>query len=168
MAEDRFANIATFTVTESAAGTITFTELNTQLGFISGRRPIAMLVDEIDFFIAPASMALIAGDGDQIAMGVTLSNNVTDLGDLTDRRILNSMYVRREDAGTAATVMMTKMPIVHQFFPPLIHAEKLMYLGIVSSSLATPATGLARIYYRTIELSDAELVELTEVFRLVG
>ena len=169
MAEDRYANIATVSVTESAPGTLTFTELRTGMGIQANRKTaVAMLIDQIDYFVAQGAFALMTTAQDRIQMAITISNGIINLVDISDRRILHSAEMTRVDLGTAGSGIMVNMPLTHQFFPPLILAEKSLYLGVDSVGLAAVVALNARIYYRTTDLNDSELLEISEVFRLVS
>ena len=166
---DRYANIATFNVTESAAGTLTFAELRTNAGIdASRRRATAILVDEIDYFPNRATAALMTTAGDDQLFGLTISDGVTDLQDMSDSRILHSARITRVDWGTAGSAQFEYAPLVFQFFPPLITAERSIYLGLESAGLASASNLRARMYYRTVEITDGEFLEIAEVFRLVG
>lgn len=168
MATDKFANIATIEVTASAANTLTFQALQTGLGIRANRKSAdAMIVDQIDYFPAGNSIAEMTTTSDQIAFALTISNAVGNLEDITDRRTLHSGSVRRLDFGTAAGGQLVRLPFRHQFFPPLITAEATIYLGTLSSGLASANVLRCRIYYRVVELSQGEFLELAEVFRLV-
>jgi hypothetical protein len=165
---DTYANIFTFAVTQSAANTLTFAELQTNLGIQPVRGSIvAMIVDSIEYDLTNG-FAELAGDTDVVQAALTISNQVTDLTDMTDRRILHLSSIKRVDAGTAASSTHYVGPTRFDFNPPMIHAEKSMYLAVDSTSLANPCTIRCRGYYRLVTLTDAELIELTEVFRLVG
>jgi len=169
MAEDRFANIATLTLAESAAGTLTFQELRTGVGIEPDRKSAnAMAIDEIDYFVGVTALAQMTASTDRIDYAITVSNAVTDLTDFSDRRILHSGFLLRTDLGTAASSWVHRMPLVHQFFPPLITADKSLYLGVVGTGLASAILMKARIYHRIVEISQGEFIELAEVFRLVG
>ena len=169
MAIDRFANIATILVTASGANTLTFQELRTQVGIESDRKSAqAMIVDEIDYMPNPGALNEMTVAADRIDFALTISNAVTDLNDITDRRILHSGYFLRTDFGTAAAAALQKMPFVFQFFPPLITAERSLFLAVNSVGLASAAQMRARIYHRIVRVSQSEFLELAEVFRLVG
>lgn len=165
---DRFANLAMLRVTQSAANTITFATLELNIGLLPTRQgAVAMVIDQLDYFYR--NQELMTADTDIQLMGVTISDSVTDLSDPTDRRILHTTELQRFDLGGAAgNPQVIERPRTFQFFPPIIHAEKRLYLGLDSTGLASAATGDVRIYYRLVQLTPAELVELTEVFRLVG
>jgi len=169
MSEDRFANIATLELTLSGANTLTFQELRTNTGIDADRKSAtALLIDEIDYFVGTAVLAEMTASGDVIVGGLTISNAVTDLTDFTDRRILDTFLYQRGDLGTAASGWMHTFPLRHQWFPPMIVGERSVFLGMVTTGLASAAVLRCRIYYRVVTLTQGEFIEIAEVFRLVG
>jgi len=166
---DKYANIATIELTMSAANTLSFQELITNLGITPDRnKASAMIVDEIEYSPSIAGIAEMTTASDRFEMALCISNAVSDLNDITDRRILHSSTYLRTDHGTAGNSVMTKLPFVYQFFPPLITAERKIYLACNTVGLASAAVLRARIYYRQVEISQGDFIELAEVFRLVG
>ncbi len=166
---DRFANVASIRVTESAASTLTFALLNTNMGFIGRRdQALAMVIDEVQFHITPAAIGELNAEGDSIGIALTVSDLVTDLLDLTDRRIIAQKQWVRADYGTAASGETLVTPLEKQFFPPFITAERSLYLGIAGISMASAIVAQCRILFRVETLQAAELVELSEVFRLTS
>ena len=166
---DKYANIMTFDVTETAAGTVTFGEVVTNVGIDSSRKKgVAILVDQVNYFPSAAGLGQMTSAGDDILASLTISSGVTDLEDMADRRILDGFRMTRVDFGAAAAAQIFKVPVIHQFFPPLIFAERSIYLGVQSSGLASATRITARVLYRTVEINAEEFVEIAEVFRLVS
>jgi len=99
---------------------------------------------------------------------LTISSSVTDLRDMGDRNILDMGELTRIDFGTAAGATILKMPIRHQWFPPLITAERRLFLAVQGVSMAAAAQVRARMFYRTERITEGEFLEIAEVFRLVG
>lgn len=166
---DKYANIATFSVLMSAANTLTFVELLTGLGIEPDRKSArGMLIDEIDYMPAGNMINEMTTALDVINYALSISNAPTDLNDMTDTRILHTGRLQRQDLGTAATAWVHKLPLVYQFFPPLVTAERRIYLGADSVGLASAGTIRARMYYRAVEITQADFIELAEIFRLVG
>ena len=169
MASDKYANIATVSVTESAADTLTFQELRTQAGIDSSRKKAtALIIDEIDYQIERATLGAMGAASDSLMFAITLSNAITDLLDISDRRILHAGYIMRQDFGTAGSAGMFQSPLVYQFFPPLITADRSLYLGVQGAATGIANTLRVRIYHRVAEITEGEFIELAEVFRLVG
>jgi len=166
---DRFANIARFTVTESAANTLTFSSLQTNMGFIGRRdQALAMVIDEIQYSPNFAMLQDLDVEGDAITMGITDSELVTDLSDLNDQRVLDFQSLSILVVGAATSIAIVGTPFRKQFFPPLITAARQLFFGLAGLSLAAAGTARSRILYRVETLTAAELVELSEVFRLTG
>ena len=167
---DKYANILTAFVDQSAANIITFTEINTGLGIEPDRKTArAMIIDEIEYHPRMLTgISQMTTHLDQMIAGITLSNNVSDLEDVTDRRILHAVNYFRFDGGTAANLVFERLPWIYQFFPPLITAERKIYLGFDSVGLAAATRMTIRVYYRVVEIQQADFIELAEVFRLVG
>lgn len=166
---DRFANIASLETTMSAANTLTFSSINTNMGFLGRRdQALAMVIDEIQYSIPASAVTEMTTNADLISMAITTSSLVSDLGDLTDQRLLDFFLLMRADFGTAAGGQLVQTGFRNQFFPPLITAERTLFLGISSVGLASAAKIRARILFRVETLTAAELVELSEVFRLTG
>lgn len=166
---DKYANIMTFQVTETAAGALTFATVETNVGIDSSRKTgVAILIDEIDYYFKMADINLLAAEPDSIRMGLTISSGVTDIQDYQDRRILHSALLGVNTLGAQASGELVKMPMPYQFFPPLIMAERQIHFGIQSASLASAASGSCRVYYRTVQIMAEEFVEIAEVFRLVS
>ena len=166
---DRFANIASIQTVMSAANTTTFASLATNMGFLGRRdQALAMIIDEIQYSPSVAALGEMTAAADNIQMALCNADTPTNLEDLTDRRILDFWEITRVDLGTAASAQLVEVPMRKQFFPPLITAERTLFLGIGSNGLTTAITGFCRILYRVETLTGAELVELSEVFRLTG
>lgn len=166
---DRFANFASIEVTQSAANTLTFASLATNMGFLGRRdQALAMIIDEIQYSPGAAGLALMTGNQDDIIIGLTTSDQILDLEDLTDNRLLDFHGIFRIDLGTAASASLEQFPWRKQFFPPIITAERTLFAACNSSGLASALTVRLRILYRVETLSGSELVELSEVFRLTS
>ncbi len=166
---DRFANIASIEVVESSANTLTFASLNTNMGFIGRRdQALAMVIDEIQWRPDHTAIIALLANADRIRMALTISNQVTDLTDLTDRRILATFEQSIVVVGTATSIAFYRSPVKDQFFPPLITAERTLYLAAHGVSLTTVITAQVRILFRVETLTAGELVELAEVFRLTS
>jgi len=164
--EDRYTNLASGIVTETAAGTMTFTELVTGVSLGVG---VGMLIDQIDYEFSDSTIADLVAAGDRVAAGWFTSNS-PDAINLDDRRLIHKHGLFVEPViGTAASGGKPyQQPVVYQFFPPMIIAAPRIYLGIKSTSLAAAAVIISRLYFRYIDLDTREYLELAEAFILVG
>ena len=164
--QDKFGNLASAEVVESGAGTLTFTELVTGISLGAGK---GIIIDQIDYSVAVATRALMTTATDWIAFGWCTSDAVTAATlNINNSRILHFARESRIDMGTAGSGVLVQDPRVYQFFPPLIFASPRIYLYAMGSGLASPGTVRSRIYYRNIDLTDKEYLELAETFVLVG
>lgn len=165
MAEDRYANILSGEIQTPTANTIAFQEFTTGVGLQSKQ---GMIIDQLDYFPSTTSVTEMTAVGDTINYGFTVSNGVTTLEDFTDRRIIHSAKLVRTDFGTAAAAQLLSMPLSYQFFPPLVIAEPRIYLAAASVGLANANLLRARMYFRFIELTDRNILEIAQSFTLIG
>jgi len=164
MAEDRFANIFTADLTMSGVGALTFSELN--FG-ISLRDRIAIVIDQLFFFPTTGSLLEFTTVGDNLVFGISVSDQVTDLADWGDRRILYSSKLERFDFGTAASGTHLITPIRVDFAPPLISLPNRIYFGLDATGLASAARMILRMHFRTVKITqDQQLIEILESFQL--
>lgn len=166
---DRFANIASIETIESAANTLTFNSLSTNMGFLGRRdQALAMVIDEVQWRPGVAAIVDMDAEGDALTMALCVSNAVPDLTDLTDRRILANFQLGVSVVGAATNHVLFTQPWRDQFFPPLITAERTLFLGVQGVSLAAAIIAQIRLLFRVETLTAGELVELAEVFRLTS
>lgn len=163
MAEDRYSNILAGTVTETGANTITFDEINLPVSLATRR---GILIDEVRYFPNAAALNDLVAEGDVITAGVVTSENVTDLNDPTDRRILDQFALTAHVNGTAASGLVAKAPYIHQLFPPIIFAGQRIFFALAGVGLDAAATMRFRLHYRFIDLTPAEYLEIAETFQL--
>ena len=163
-AEDRFANVFTASVTMTGANALTFAEL--QFG-ITLRDRIAIAIDEILFYPSSAVIAEMTATGDLVDLGLCTSDQITNIADLADRRILyNSRFIRL-DYGTAAAAQMIYLPIKVEFNPPMISLPNRLFFGMDTVGLASAGGCTMRMHYRTVNITqDQQLIEVLEAFQL--
>jgi len=160
MAEDRFANIFTASVTMSAANTLTFAELN--FG-ITLRDRIAIVVDQVFWYPSSNAYGFMTTAADRLIMAVTISDSITDISDLTDRRMFFHKGLIRADWGTAGAADLLEVPLISEFTPPLIILPNRIFLGLNSVGLASPVSCTIRMHYRTVSITqDQQLIEVLE------
>lgn len=163
--EDRFANLAGASVTESAANTLTFQEIQFGIGLGAG---VALLIDQIDYFINNLGTLFVA-DQDQVYMALCARNDLTDLSTEFNNRSVLHLATQMFDFTTSGQSYV-QQPWQHQFAPPLIVATNRgsLYLAAQGVSLPSAATVYVRIYFRYIKLKSEEYLELAEAFNLMG
>lgn len=163
MAEDRYANILAASVTESGANTLTFQEILLPVSLATRQ---GILIDEIRYYPGFAALNDLVADGDVLTMGITTSDGVTSLGDPADRRVLDVCLLIGTVNGAPASGFISKVPIIHQLFPPMIYAGQRLYLAVAGTSLAAAAAVSMRLHYRFLALNAQEYLEIAETFQL--
>lgn len=164
--DDRFANMVAASVTLSAANTETFTEMPTG---ISLAQRLGLVIDEIRYYPNAGCFQELDVAGDILMMGITTSNNVTDLQDLSDQRIVDSLVYHVHQAGTAGGTAeevrtVHEIPIIHTFNPPIIFAGPRLYFMLDSAGFAAAQTARVRIHFRYIDLKLEDYLEIAETF----
>ena len=166
MAEDRFANVYTSDLTTSAANTLTSQQLNFGLNL---RDKIAIVIDQIYFYIAGSVISEMTTTGDVIGMAITMGDQVSSVfsGNLGDRRIVYLHEFRRMDFGTAAAAELLTMPLKAEFMPPILVLPTRLFFMINTAGLANPAQIVMRMHYRTVNITQQDqLIEVLETFQL--
>jgi len=164
MAEDRFANIFTVDLTMSGANALTFQEM--QFG-ITLRDRIAIVIDELYYFPTAASLDEMTTLGDSLFWTISISDQPTDIRDLSDRRLLYTKQIKRNDFGTAAGAQLITLPLKESFSPPLIVLPNRIFLGMDTVGLASAARAFIRMHYRTVSITqDQQLIEVLEAFQM--
>lgn len=161
--DDRFQNVLTAQVLASAANVLTFAEVQTGASLGLG---LGLVIDTMDFWPNNTSLAEMTAANDRIVMAWCTSDQVDDLEDPSDSRIIHAMSYARRDAGTAANALFQLTPFHHEFTPPRIVAIPRVYLATISAGLASANRVFARLGFRYIKLTDKEYLELAETFLL--
>lgn len=161
LTDDRFRNVLSAEVIMSAADTLTFAEVQT--GASLGMR-LGLVIDAIDFYPPASGYALMTTAGDAISMAWTTSDQVTDLNDEADSRIIHPVKIVRVDFGTAASAQLTHLPMHVEFTPPIIVASPKLFLAADSNGLASALTVRSRMAFRFISLNAQEYLEIAETF----
>lgn len=165
-AEDRFSNIASGSVTESGANVLTFTELQTGIGLGQG---IGMLIDQLDYYPSDNALADLVAAGDSLNMGWTVNNTVASINPDVSGVIHQCRLSVEPVIGSAASGGSPFLvPMVFQFFPPMIIAAPRIYMAVQGNSLAAASVVRFRMYFRYLPLSAQDYLELAEAFVLVG
>lgn len=164
---DTYVNLAFGDVTESAANTLTFSEIQTSISIFE---KVAWVIARIEWYIPAAVYNLMSADSDLIQAAVTASNNLSDLG-LDSASVIDLLEVQQEYAGTPANAFYIHNPIVRDFSTlpggGRIVAPRPLYVGLKMTGAATPGTISARIMFRQFVMTPAEYLELVDFYRIV-
>lgn len=162
---DQFPQYASLTVSESAANTLTFAQLQTG-GILFDRR--AFVIHRIEYNFDAATN--IAASADSVIMGLAVSNQLAAISQ-ADPNVIDFMQLRRVDFGTAASGQLYTTPWVRDFtdLPGkgiILPSHPLFgYVQGVSSPAAV-TLGI-KFYYTIMELSAEDFIELVEAMRVI-
>jgi len=162
--DDRFANVGAAQVTESAANTITFQELQFPISLGAG---VGLLIDQIDYYL---TNDLVVAAGDFVHMAWSLRDDVTTLVSSFNQRSIIHTCFKQIVVLSAVGFETDRWPWTYQFFPPLLVAPNRgrLFLGVQGVSLSAAAIVQSRIYTRYLPLTDRDYLELAEAFDLIG
>ncbi len=164
---DKYSNLAYATVTETGANTLTFSEIQTGMSTFD---KVAWIIHEIWYFMSVTDLNKIVANGDEIVMGLSVSNKMTtpDLSDVA------TVDVKRLDTflfGSPTSAQLYEMPFKSSFSQMpgggLIVPPRPIYLFAQGQSVATACTVQARIFFTCLNLSPADYWELVEARRMI-
>lgn len=166
-AADQFANIAYLSVTESAANTLTFAQL--QMATMMMDAKYALIIHRAEWFIG--DLASLNSSTDRINIALTLTDRITDIGDQSQPEVLFYQRIARFDLGAAATGNFVDFPKSRDFtnLPGtgiLVPADRL-YIGIQGAGAAAAMQVNMRLYYTVKELETADYWDLIEARRVM-
>lgn len=158
---DTYANVFAGTITESAANTLTFSELQTGLNIFD---KVGLLVNRIEWDVNDV-LDEVAGSGDGVNLGLSASNAWSTVS-LTERSVIQVVRQRRKDMGTPATAEYLEEILTYDFSElpggGLLITPRPLYAFVQGVSLANPVTVTFRMYFTVIQLKGEEYFELLE------
>lgn len=159
---DKYANILSAEVTV-AAGDTAFTEVN--LGVSLGQG-MGVLIDQIDYDVSVGALDDMQTDSDTLQLAWT-TTNADDSLTITKKHVIDQFNLTYLGIGTPGNGEFIEKPWVRKFDPPIIVAAPKIYLAVATGGV-TAGGCYSRIYYRFIDLSAQEYLEIAESFILVG
>lgn len=163
---DKYANKAFGTVVESAANTLTFHEIQTNVEVFSKR---AWIVSRIEWFISGTELQKIAAADDKIQLALVASNAISALT-LDNPAVIDLMEIMLWFS-TAVGYVPIIDPIARDFSQlpggGLIIAPRPLYLAAKGTSLATAVTASMRFYFQVLDLTADNYLELVDFYRIV-
>jgi hypothetical protein len=164
--KDQYANKFYGTVTESAANTLTFSEIPTNVDIFSKQ---AWILHRLDWYIPAASRDLILANLDEIMVALTNSNKVSTI--TPDNPSVIDLYKLGGHFSTGVGYNYRDEPLIRDFTAlpggGLIIAPRPLFIAIQGVSLATAATGAVRGYFTQKVLSADEYLELVDFYKIV-
>lgn len=164
---DNFTSQAVFNVTESGSNTLTFEKLETGLSVYD---KIGWVIQRIDWKFNIGSFALMNTSGDFLTAALTITNTLSTLGD-ENPAVLDIVKFGRHDIGTAASGLIINPLFVHDYSTlsggGILTLPNPLYVGVVGYGLSGPASIIARLFFKAIELSDTDYFNLVQARQLL-
>lgn len=171
--KDKFANMATIHLLESAAGTLTWAKLETGIALFE---KVAWLISRLEFFLQTRDSTNFAAEADTCLWALCASNTIATLGlgaTITNPAVIYGQRIKRTDFGAAATGHLVTDPQIIDFSTMpgggILVPPNPLYGAIQGANAPTVMEGFLRIYYTNYTLSNAdEYWELVESRRVIS
>ncbi len=156
---DNYANVAYGSVTESAANTLTFSQVQMGVGLFQG---IAMLIHRVQWHPTSTALRELVAATDEMQLALTTSNRLAAIYDVNDPAII---AVKRLVAIGVATGSY-ELPLMSDFtmLPgggKLVPANPL-WVGCKMGGAAAAATIRIQIDFTFVTLDDKDYLELLQ------
>ncbi len=157
--KDAYANVAFGTVTQSAANTLTFGQVQMGVGLFEGK---AMLIHRIKYRPTSTALREIVTNADRIIVGLTTSNRLSAIFDVADPAIID----QKDIVGIGVGVEPYQLPLVTDFtmLPgggKLVPANPL-WVACMSQGFAAAAILRVDLEFTFVELSPQDYLEVIQ------
>jgi len=164
---DRFANKFYGTVVESAANTLTFKEIQTNVDTFSKR---AWVLHRLEWYIPAAQIDKLTASGDFLDCALVSSDKLAALS-LASAGVIDLFTLAAAPVYTGVGFTTQQMPFIRDFSEMpgggLIIAPRPLYLAVKGTSLASALTVELRGFFTNLELNADEYLELVDFYRIV-
>lgn len=164
-ATDKYPSVLYDSVTESAANTITFEEVNVGLNIFD---KVGLLISRIEY---TDWLLQIIADGDSLEWGLTASNQLTAL-DPSETSVIDYNRVSLNAVGTPAIALERVEPYVKDFSTlpggGLLITPKPLYLVADGANCSNPNVVKMRMFFTIVKLQPSEYFELLESRQFFG
>ena len=164
---DRFANRIYAQVTESVAGTLAFSEINTNMSIFDKQ---AFVLHRLEYYPRTEDLNLMVSNSDYIEYALTASNTITTL-DLANPAVIDVHKIGCWFS-TAVGHESTFQPFSRDFtgLPGggLICAPRPLYLAARGISLAATVQVTMRAYFSILEMSAEDYLDLVDFYRVLA
>lgn len=166
-AAGEFTSQALLSVTQSAANTLTSEKLETG---ISVYDKVGWVIQRVEWSLGNATYGFFNASGDSVTAAITMTNQLTAIADENPALICVNRWLRT-DFGTAASGEIKNLFQAVDYSTlsggGLLVLPNPIYLTVTSNSLTDVGTVIARVYYKAIELSDADYFNLVQARQLL-
>jgi len=166
--KDKFVNMATIQLTESAANTLTFKKLETGISLFE---KVAWIIHRVEYLFSAASYATFNGSGDVVEYGLAASDQITALA-ITNAAVIDYGFLARLDLGTAASGNFYESPLIRDLttlpMGGILVPPNPLYLAVKGTGLSAATILTARFFYTTYVLTPDDYWELVEARRIIS
>ncbi len=169
---DEFANVATITVTETGANTLTWKKLETG---ISLTEKVAWIINRVEYFVTGNVSTDFNAANDRLFVALSVAQTAATLvtaAAYVDPTILDLYVLSREDIGAAASGLLMERPYIKDFSTlpggGIIVPPTPLFMGAQGVSLANAQTVVVKMYYTLINLSTDQYWQLVEARRVIS
>jgi len=163
---DTFANKFYGKVIESAANTLTFAEIPTNVDVFSKR---AWVLHKLEWYLSGSMTGIMNSNGDQVQVGLCSSDKASALS-LDDSGVIDLLTYKMELA-SAVGLFIKEEPLIRDFnnMPGggLIIAPRPLYIAVKGTGAASAVTAEVRGYFTAVDLNADEYLELVDFYRIV-
>jgi len=163
---DKFVNRARAGVTQTAANTLTFAQLQSNVSLFD---KVAMVIHKVDWWISSTNLGELGADLESLDMLLTTSNQISTVTLTNPAIICRKSLVDLVES--AVGFQLLEQPLQSDFsnLPGggLIVPANPIYIGLASSGLATAGVAEALIYFTWLQMTPDEYWELVESTRII-
>lgn len=165
--KDKFANKFYGSVTESAANTLSFAEIPTNVDVFAKS---AWVLHRLEWYIPEAVWDLLVASADSVQIALTSSRQISTLK--LDNSAVIDLLELMEVTWNATSILISQNPIIRDFtgLPGggLIIAPRPLYIAVKGTSLTAAVDAELRGYFTRLDLTADEYIELVDFYRIVG
>ena len=165
---DKYANIINVTVTETAANTLTFQEI--EVGFSMFER-VGLLIHRVEYAPEDAAYNSLISSGDTLKCALTASNTIDTINP-SERAAIDTIRWHAKDVGTVADLMVYQIPAVKDFsnlpMGGILIAPRPLYVGAEATGFSAAISVQVRLYFTVVSMADSDYFELLESRRFYG
>jgi len=165
---DQYPQHMRLQVTQSAADTLTFSQVNLGIALFDYA---GLIINRIEYFYSRAIFSELTTNADYVQAGITGADTIDDLG-IVRPQVYDVSTIFTYISGTPAVSSPWASPIVKDFsqFPgggQLVPAQD-VYIGMDSSGMSAVYACDVRLWYQIIQLKAEDYLELAQRLRVIS
>lgn len=165
---DKWANVAYGEVVESAANTLTFSEIPTNVSIFE---KAAWIISRLEWYLSAAMYNMLDADGLGINMALTATSQLNALT-LDSPGVVDLMEIHQDFIGAPTKATYHFAPVTRDFSTMpgggRIVAPRPLYVATQGVGLAAVTTIECRVFFQQIILQPDEYIELIDFYRIVS